>query len=98
MTVSAKTHPHGYVVSYFYIIYPRTAEGYKTTLFIKYYKYQILKNPYNYFKMFKTMGSKVYFRQSIKEDINEIFLIICTYMRHTIAQLLQSVRMQTLYQ
>ncbi|MFV8464671.1 glycosyltransferase family 2 protein [Flavobacterium sp. LB1P62] len=47
-----------------YLILHNTQEqlfGYKTTLFIKYYKYQDIKNPYRYFKMFQKQWNQSMF-------------------------------------
>ncbi len=45
--------------------------GYKTTLFIKYYRKQPLKNPYSYFKLFnKEWRQSVYWANILKENNN----------------------------
>jgi glycosyltransferase involved in cell wall biosynthesis len=42
--------------------------GYKTTLFIKYYKYQKVKNPFSYFKMFqKQWNQSVFWANELKK-------------------------------
>lgn len=43
-------------------------KGYKTILFMKYYKYQNIKNPYRYFKMFhKQWNRSVFWANQLKE-------------------------------
>ncbi|TDE28034.1 glycosyltransferase family 2 protein [Flavobacterium ranwuense] len=42
--------------------------GYKTTLFFKYYKYQKIKNPYRYFKMFqKQWDQSIFWANQLKK-------------------------------
>lgn len=41
--------------------------GYKTTLFIKYYKFQNIKNPFRYYRFFKTQwGRSVFWANELK--------------------------------
>ncbi|MFV8271444.1 glycosyltransferase family 2 protein [Flavobacterium sp. GT2N3] len=53
-----------------YIISHNSSEqlkGYKTTLFFKFYKYQNIKNPYRYFRMFqKRWGQSVFWASQLK--------------------------------
>lgn len=43
-------------------------KGYKTTLFFKFYKHQVIKNPYNYFKMFqKQWNQSLFWANQIKK-------------------------------
>jgi GT2 family glycosyltransferase len=43
-------------------------KGYKTTLFFKFYKYQNIKNPYSYFKMFqKQWNQSVFWANQLKK-------------------------------